>query len=144
MILQETYVIEDCDFTIIEDTKVSTSSGDTIFYQWEANNDFIITGDYYPTNTWEWFMLKKQNNEVLEILGVFSSSYDKGSYFGITNLGYNGWKNFMIKWENNTLTFKYNNNTVSKDMSNYQFPLTLCLIINRNNTRFKNFKLKRL
>lgn len=143
MIVTEIYV-EDCDFTIIDDTKVSTSNQDTLFYQWEANNDFIITADYYPTDYWEWFMLDKYVDSTRTIMGVFSSSYDKYSNFGITNLGYGGWKNIMIKWENNTLTFKYNNTIVSKDVSAHEFPVNLALNVNRANTRFKNFKLKKL
>jgi len=142
-LVTEIYV-EDCDFTIIDDTKVSTSNRDTLFYQFEANNDFIITADYYPTDYWEWFMLDKYVDSTRTIMGVFSSSYDKSSNFGITNLGYNGWKNIMIKWENNTLTFKYNNTIVSKDVSAHEFPVNLGLTVNRANTRFKNFKLKKL
>ena len=143
MIVTEIYV-EDCDFTIIDDTKVSTSNQDTLFYQWEANNDFIITADYYPADYWEWFMLDKYVDSTRTIMGVFSSSYDKRSNFGITDLGYGGWKNIMIKWENNTLTFKYNNTIVSKDVSAHEFPVNLALNVNRANTRFKNFKLKKL
>ena len=78
------------------------------------------------------------------ILGVFSSSYDKSNNFGITNIGYNGWRDIMIKWENNTLTLRCGNTTVSGDMSNYQFPLNFGLTVNRANTRFKNLKLKKL
>ena len=86
-------------------------------------------------------MLKDSVNT---LIGTFSSSYDKGSYFGITSLGYNAWKNIMIKWENNLLTFKYGSTTVTKDVSNYIHPFNLKLIVNRVNTRFKNLKIKKL
>ncbi|WP_296884921.1 Ig-like domain-containing protein [uncultured Methanobrevibacter sp.] len=141
MSLTKIYVIEDCIKTIIPDTIVSTTSGDVTFFTWNVDADFIITGDYYPTNTWEWFMLKDSVNT---LIGTFSSSYDKGSYFGITSLGYNAWKNIMIKWENNLLTFKYGSTTVTKDVSNYIHPFNLKLIVNRVNTRFKNLKIKKL
>ena len=100
-LLQKTYVIEDCDFTIIPDTKVSTSSGVKTFLNWENNNDFILTADYYPVDIWEWFMFDQLNADGSRkgILGVFSSSYDKSNNFGITNIGYNGWRDIMIKWE---------------------------------------------
>lgn len=50
----------------------------------------------------------------------------------------------MIKWENNILTLRCGNTTVSKDMYNYQLPLNFGLTINKADTRFKNLKLKRL
>ena len=107
----------------------------------DTTSDFILTTDYYPTDTWEWLILKNTDNSA--IIGVFSSSYDKLSYFGITYLGYNAWRNITIKLENSTLTFKYGGTTVTKDVSQY-----LCIlwnvIVNRANTRFKNLKLKRL
>lgn len=139
--LEQTYNIEDCDYTMISDTVVSTSSGDKNFLQYTVESDFILTADYYPTDTWEWFMVKDVN---MAIVGVFSSSYDKSSYFGITNLGYNGWKSITIKLENGILTFTYGSTTVTKDVSSYTTPFLWNFIINRANTRFKNFKLKKL
>lgn len=85
-------------------------------------------------------MLK--NTDKSTIIGVFSSSYDKSSNFGITNLGYNAWKNITIKLENSTLTFKYGNTTVTKDVSQYLD--TLWNFMTNRATRFKNLKLKAL
>ena len=138
-LLQKTYVVEDCDFTVINDTEVTTSE-DKIIFDRNVTSDFIFTADYYPTNYWEWFIIKNTDNT--EIIGVFSSSYDKMSFFGITDLGYNDWKNITIKLEGSTLTLEYGNTTVTSDVSQYLDTIWNFMV--NHTSRFKNVKLKKL
>lgn len=107
-----------------------------------VNQDFILSFDYYPTDYWEWlrFTFDTTNDENYI---VFSSSYDKSGKTGFTDLGYNKWVNSLsVKREGDIVTATYNGRSLTKDASNYNYPVTPILFPNRNNSRFRNVKLK--
>ena len=64
------------------------------------------------------------------------------SFFGITDLGYNDWKNITIKLEGSTLTLEYGNTTVTSDVSQYLDTIWNFMV--NHTSRFKNVKLKKL
>ena len=133
--LSDTVSIEDCVRTFTNE--ISAINGDNVATN--ISSDFILTVDYYPNDSWEWLRIKLFD----AVQGVFSSSYDKGSNFGLTDLGYNGWKSIIVKLEDNTLTFQYSSKTASKTITS-AYPSDLIMNVNRNNNKIRNYKLKAL
>ena len=94
--------------------------------------DFIITFDYYPTNTWEWFYFYIGSSVI-----VLSSSYDKGSNFGLTSLGYNKWISVEIKYINGTVTASSGTQTQTQSI-NVTYPVEIKYYGNKTGTKIRN------
>ena len=104
------------------------------------NSNFILEFDYYPVDYWEWTWIRWDNINH----GVWSSSYDKGGNFGITNLGYNKWIHLTYQYLDGVVTMTANSQQTIVTVTDKELPFNVDLYSNKSGTHYKNLKFKRL
>lgn len=137
MNLQEIYVIED---TLLSKLEQFDSTSESPFNLGTMNSNFILEFDYYPVDYWEWTWIRWDNINH----GVWSSSYDKGGNFGITNLGYNKWIHLTYQYLDGVVTMTANSQQTIVTVTDKELPFNVDLYSNKSGTHYKNLKFKRL
>ena len=106
-------------------------------YTFDKLTNFQFEMDYYPTDYWEW--LRVYIGDIPQIL--FSSSYDKSSYFGLTELG--KWVNIIVTYVDGVLTVSCGSKIASKNVS-LTAPFEIKYLVNKNGNSVRNVKLKKI